>query len=87
MIFSDAHEFRTFQDEWDKIGWWKGKLVKTRYAIREGLFEPRIAADQMGIVLGIYQGEDNSDNLIVQWVNGHTSKQVSKHDVYVGEER
>ncbi len=87
MIFSDAHEFMTFEDEWKKMSWWKGKLVKSKYKIRSGLFEPKIPVDCVGIVTDIYQGADCSDNLVVVWAIGRTSNQVSKHEVYVGEER
>ena len=87
MTFSDAHEFMTFKNEWDKMSWWKGKLVKSKYKIRSGLFESKIPVDSIGVVTDIYQGDDCSDNLVIVWANGRTSSQVSKHEVYVGEER
>ena len=82
MRFGDFHEFKNFNDEWDKMNWWRGRLVKTKYDIRGGLFEPVISQDTVGIVVDIYQTEAFGDALVVHWTNSQKSNQICIHDVY-----
>ena len=82
MKFGDYHEFMNFDDDWHKMKWWKGRLVKTKYNIRASLFEPIIYADTVGVVVGVYQTEAFGDALIIHWVNNQKSNQVCIHDVY-----
>ena len=82
MRFGDFHEFKNFNDEWDKMNWWRGRLVKTKYDIRGGLFEPVISQDTVGIVVDIYQTEAFGDALVVHWANSQKSNQICIHDVY-----
>jgi len=85
MKFGDFHEFKNFDDDWEKIEWWRGRLVKTKYNIRCGLFDPVIASDTVGIVMGIYRTEGLGDALIVEWTTSQRSNQISLHDVYSSE--
>ena len=82
MKFGDFHEFKNFRNEWDKMKWWKGRLVKTKYNIRGGLFEPIILQDTMGVVVSIYRTEAFGDALEIHWVTNQKSTQICTHDVY-----
>jgi hypothetical protein len=82
MKFGDFHEFKNFNDDRDKMNWWKGRLVKTKYNIRGGLFDPVIFADTVGVVVDIYRTEAFGDALVVHWINNEKSNQICIHDVY-----
>ena len=82
MKFGDFHEFKNFDDEWDKMNWWKGRLVKAKYNIRPGLFESIVYADTVGVVIDIYQTEAFGDALVVHWAGSQKSNQICTHDVY-----
>mgnify|MGYP003628822401 CR=1 FL=1 len=84
MNFSETHEFKNFIDDWQKMKWWKGRLVKAKYEIKS-LFEPSIPKDTVGIVLNIYKSEAFGDALEIYWVNNYKSLHISKHDIYSGE--
>ena len=82
MKFGDFHEFKNFNNETEKKTWWKGRLVKTKYSIRGGLFEPYIHEDTVGVVIAIHQTTSQRDSLEVHWVNNLKSNDVCTHDVY-----
>ena len=85
MKFGDFHEFKNFDDDYGKMEWWKGRLVKTKYNIRSSLFESMIIANTIGVVMSVYRTEAFGDALIVHWSTSQKSNQISLHDVYSSE--